>query len=140
MATIKNLSVCQVTDEWAANTCGPYYFLVQTYGTTPHTAFCTEHGFMKWLSERGLSLTKPLVVKGEHQYQKIEGSYIDNMMSDVEAFNQINPIIETRVMSNGDYTLAKITENSEGVRVLNYLNCTCERVKFDYQESRKAMS
>ncbi|TDX21598.1 hypothetical protein DFO67_1358 [Modicisalibacter xianhensis] len=137
--TYDNLHLIQIDSEQASRTCGPYYYLVQN-NFMAHTAFRTEQGLMRWLEERGLELSKPLVAKGEHQSQPIIGAYRDCMTMDEDAFNALAADLETRTMSNATYTLAKIIR-VEGVNEVHYLNPNCHgRVVFDYQESRDLMS
>ncbi len=134
--TYDHLSLSQITREQASRTCGPYYYIVQT-GAMAHTAFRTEAGFLRWLEERGLALTKPLAPKGEHQYQELIGAYQDCMTLDDAAFDALDAEIETRTLSNGDYTLAKITTSADGVRQVHYLNPNCRgRIVYPHQESR----
>lgn len=134
MRKIDRLTLTQVTSDIANQTCGPYYYLVQlNHG--PHKAFRTESGLRRWMDERGLALTQPLAPKGEFRYQPISGAYVDCMMMDQDKFDAMRADFETRQLSNGSYTLAKVIR-VDGVSHVHYLNPNCRcRVVFDFQES-----
>ena len=131
-----NLAVISLTPEQHENTCN-YWYLVQD-NWAAHTAFTEKEHLLNWLTERGLTLTENLPEKGIHSVQKINGAYISESHygnSSTIKFNLINPLLETRTLSNGSYTLAKITE-SDGIRTVHTLNPNMDRVEYDYFESR----
>ena len=131
----KKLTLIQATPEQARNTCGPYWYLVQDYYTS-HTAFCRRESFLNYLEERGLALSEPLVEQGTYAYQVIIGGYDQVMHMSYDAFYALPAIIETRTLSNGSYTLARITEDN-GIRTVHTLNPNCEhRPEYDYFESK----
>jgi len=134
MQTVNKLSLVQPTHEYAANTCGPYYFLVRQ-NNMAHVAFSSQAAFMRWLKERGLKLSRPLVSKGKFSYQDIIGEFHTDMMINIEAFRNMAADYESRRLSNGDYTLAKFKINGNIVTEY-YLNVNCKkRITFDYKES-----
>jgi hypothetical protein len=52
-------------------------------------------------------------------------------------FYDLPAIIETRTLSNGRYTLARITEEEDGIRTVHTMNCNCKhRHEYDHTESR----
>lgn len=129
-----NLRATSLTREMHERTCG-YWFTV-TSGATAHTAFRTRAELDTWLAERGLTLAPlgwawetesgrhvslPLQDAGKFSTVAITGSYRASMDRDAERFNAIAPLLETRVMDNGEWTPAKITE-ADGVRTVHYMN------------------
>ena len=134
----KNLRLIVLTEEQHARTCN-YWYLVRSDYIHAHTAFETKHGLMRWLTERNLSLTEPLTEPGTHSVQSINGEYVSNSMMSKKAFDKLSPVFYTRTLSNGDYTLAAITED-DGIRTVNYLNPNVhERRIFDYKETNSVM-
>lgn len=130
----RNLQVCSLTPDQKRNTCGYWYTV--TDSCTAHTAFARRESLMQWLEERGLSLTEPLPEQGTFGFQKIKGEYARQLEGSYDAFYALPAIIETRTLDNGEYTLARITEEN-GVRTVHVLNCNNRhRPKFDYAESR----
>lgn len=136
MRKLERLSLVQPTPEYAANTCGPYWYLVLNNGTS-ETAFCRRESFLDWMRDRGLSLSAPLVEQGEHSYQAIIGEYNEQMHGSYDEFYSLPDVItETRQLSNGRYTLARIT-GSESARTVHTMNVNCHhRHEYDYSESR----
>lgn len=127
-----NLRATSLTREAHERTCG-YWFTV-TSGATAHTAFRTRAELDTWLAERGLTLAPlgwawengkhvptPLRDAGEFSTVEIIGRYRVSMDRDAERFNAIVPLLETRVMDNGEWTPAKVTE-ADGVRTVHYMN------------------
>lgn len=112
-----------------------YWYAISSRGIS-HTAFTTERGLRRWLKERGLKLTKPLTKPGEWSDQRIEGEYSRVSHVDGAGFKAIKPIIETREVCNGRYTLAKITQGKRG-REVHLMNPNYPRVEYDYQESER---
>jgi hypothetical protein len=128
MMTTKSLSLCTLTQEQHEKTCGYWYLVHESHG--PHTAFRTREALMRWLSERGLALTKPLPSHGEHSFQYIEGNYarryirsVDDIVSCIE--NQI------LILDNAEYTDAYVT-HEDGLRVVNIVTRGNPRLVFDY--------
>lgn len=116
------------------STCG-YWYLVQSR-CRAHTAFARRESLVHWLEERGLKLTKPLPDHGTHSVQEIEGAYrVSAHLSYDEFFSLLGD--RTRTMSNGDYTLAIITSDADGLRTVHHLNPNCrDRPTFNHAESR----
>ena len=131
----KNLHLAQITPEQSSRTCGPYWYII-TNGAMSYTAFRRRESFLNWLQERGLSLEHDLVEQGKHDAQHITGEFEEiSHMSYDEFFGLPNIVKETRVLSNGSYTLGIITEK-DGIRQIHHLNPNCKhRPKFDYFES-----
>jgi hypothetical protein len=100
-------------------TCG--YWYVVTNGATPHTAFRTRDEVDVWLYERGLSLAQSLPDAGTWATTEITGSYRTSMDRDAARFGAIDPILVTKQMDNGVWTLAKVTED-DGVRTVHFMN------------------
>lgn len=133
--TYSKLDLCVLTSEQHERTCN--YWYVVTTGSTSLTAFHSLHGLLTWLTERNLKLTKPLTAPGIYSYQKIEGSYTDEAHMSTDKFLALNPVLESRTLSNGDYVLARITEENEH-RTVHTLNPNVrDRPVFDYTESRE---
>ena len=136
MSYTSNLTLVQPMPEHAARTCGPYWYLIMSHGTSTK-AFCRRESFLKWLEERGLSLSEPLVKQGVHAYQKIIGEYKERSYMADNALDSIKAVVESRQLSNGKYTLTKITDEG-GTRTVHYLNTNVKsRIEYDYQESRR---
>jgi hypothetical protein len=130
--TYSNLSLATLDKKGHDKTCG-YWYLV-TEGARSYTAFPTRTGLMNWLQERGLLLTEELPEHGEASYQRIAGSHTTMMHGDIQEFYDLDGE-PTRIVSNGDYTLAIITDDS-GHKTVHYLNPNCERPKYDYASCR----
>ena len=136
MRTHTNLTLIQPTPEYARNTCGPYWYLIQKNGMA-FTAFTRRESLILWLEERGLSLSHELAPAGTHDVQQINGEFLEVSHSSYDEFYSLaDGANESRILSNGDYTLSIITE-SEGRRCVHYLNPNCRhRPKFNYAEMR----
>jgi hypothetical protein len=130
--TYSQLDLCQLTPEFHARTCN-YWFVVQN-ACTAHTAFTTREQLETWLDDRGLSLTAPLVERGQHSYQKINGVYRRVSYMSYDEFYALSSIRQIKLMDNGRDTLALITEDPDGTRVINHLNCNCKyRIEYDWK-------
>jgi hypothetical protein len=156
----KNLHLCQLTPEQNQRTCN-YWYTVTVDGFRAHTAFNAEAGLLKWLNERGLSLSNPLLPRGEHAVQAINGSYQTCVMMDKQEFDALmTPTLQDksrgssgqgassasvapkqiRVLSNAQYTAGILTQSPEGQVVVNYLNPNVrDRVVYDYAESAEVL-
>ena len=111
-----------------------------------HTAFATRAGLDRWLSERGLSLENDLPEAGTFGTTRVLGTYraashgefvSDNPRDSMGEgdWDSLQPIMSTATLSNGDYTLALITEEA-GVRTVHTLNPNVKtRVVFDRKEA-----
>lgn len=128
-----NLWVTALTTEQHERTCNYWYTV--TSGSTAHTAFTTERGLMRWLEERGLILEGALPgARGEFASLRVTGEYFhvlhgefspteDNpyRMIAGDEWHAIEPVVITAAMSNGEYTLALISE-VDGIRTVHTLN------------------
>jgi hypothetical protein len=132
-----NFWVCRLTPEQHARTCNYWYTV--TSGSMAHTAFTHRHHLDAWLSMLGLSLDGPLS-DSEWQCVRAVGSYRTKMCysaEDVAAFHAATGV-ETRWMSNAQYTLAKIVTDDDGIKTVWYLNPNVkDRPVYDYPESRQ---
>ena len=138
--TYDKLYATSLTPEFHEQTCG-YWFTV-TNGATAHTAFANRAGLDRWLRERGLSLENELPDAGTFGTSRIIGGYRTashgEIVSDDPSFSMsegdfstIQPIAVTAAMSNGEYTLALITEE-DGMRTIHTLNPNVKtRVVYD---------
>jgi hypothetical protein len=143
------LQATSLTPEWHEKTCG-YWFTV-TNGTLPHTAFATRAGLDRWLSERGLTLENELAEAGTFSTTRILGQYRDESHGEFVSddyrdgmgegdFYSLRPVVTTAAMSNGDYTLALITEDEAGVRTVHTLNPNVKtRLVFDRRKTDQLM-
>ena len=125
--------VTALTPEQHEKTCNYWYTV--TSGATAHTAFTTKAGLMRWLDERGLTLDGELPeTRGEWANTDVAGEYLTTShgefssteehpyrMVEDDAWHQIAPVVTTWGMSNGRYTVAKISEDN-GVRTVHILN------------------
>lgn len=147
--TYDKLFATSLTAGQHERTCG-YWFTV-TNGAMAHTAFATRASLDRWMAERGLTLENDLPEAGTAGLARITGEYRaashGEFLSDDYAegmgpggFYSLQPVLVTAAQSNGDYTLALITEE-DGVRVVNTLNPNVHsRLVFDRQLLAAAMS
>lgn len=133
MTTISDLYICPLSPEWNKKTCN-YWYLVYA-GSYNHTAFESQAGLLRWATERNLKIVDPLPehMKGGDSI-KVEGSYRTLSHSSYDEFFCLEDVVvKTKTLSNGDYTLALITEDSDGVRTVHTLNPNCKfRPVYDY--------
>jgi hypothetical protein len=130
--TYDKLYAYSLTPEQHERTCG-YWFTV-TNGAIAHTAFASRAGLDRWLAERSLSLENELPGAGTSGSARIVGGYRKAMHGDRRGddlaagmgpgdFYSLHPVLMTVVRSNGDYTLALVTEEEEdGIRTVHTLN------------------
>jgi hypothetical protein len=110
-----------------------YRYLV-TDTALPHTAFRHTASLKRWLKERNLELK--LISRWENErdgkvaYFEIMGSYMQVSMLNAEEFDRISAPT-TQEMSNGSYTLAKIVDDGNWIKIV-YLNPNVNRATFDY--------
>jgi len=134
-----NLHLTVLDEVQHGRTCG--YWYVVTAHASPHTAFATERGLRRWMDERDLTLSKPLTAPGTWSTQDLFGSYVEEMHWDEAEFSALPAVIETRDLSNGNYVVARITEDKNGMRTVHTLNPNVKtRQVFDYAESRAMMN
>jgi hypothetical protein len=134
------LQATSLTPEWHEKTCGYWYTV--TNGATAHTAYATRAGLDRWLAERGLKLENDLPEAGTFGTTAITGAYAAESHGEFLTedyrdgmgpgdFYSLRPVAATAALSNGDYTLALITED-DGMRTVHTLNPNVKtRVVFD---------
>lgn len=121
--------------------CG-YSYVVQSRSMAL-TAFRTNSAFMAWVTAFGLGLESVAEPSDTVQTRFIPGQYRERAWFDAEKFAAINGrrgakrhhLQRVRWLSNGQYTLGKITTDPDGVRVVNYMNPNYDRVHYAYAES-----
>jgi hypothetical protein len=128
--TFDKLYAYSLTPGQHERTCG-YWFTV-TNGAMAHTAFATRAGLDRWLAERGLALESELPEAGTSGFARIVGAYREAVHGERRGedydlgpgdFYSLHPVLMTAVQSNGDYTLALVTEEEEdGIRTVHTLN------------------
>ncbi|WP_372395283.1 hypothetical protein ABMY26_06655 (plasmid) [Azospirillum sp. HJ39] len=126
------LHLCALNEEQHGRTCD-YWYTVTTHGFTPHTAFRRKAALIRWLDERGLTVDGDIPEPGTWGYFKITGTYRTAMHWSYDEFFGLQGE-ETKVLSNGRYTLGIITTDDDGVKVVHNLNPNCRhRPEFDYR-------
>jgi len=130
--TYDDLWVSRFTELQRKNNCG-YWFTVTSHGMA-HTAFDTIDGLHRWASERGITIERELMEPGHcritGQYRK--ASHLCGDPSEVEQMEGLH----TRDLSNGDYVVAVITTDTDGVRTVHTLNPNVRgRKTFNHRES-----
>ena len=91
---------------------------------------------MRWLEERGLSVPDPMPEHTTHGVLPICGTYRQRMHITCAEFDLLIGQ-RTRTLSNGEWTLAIITTDSDNLRTVHTLNPNVrDRPVFDYAESR----
>lgn len=134
-----SLRAYSLDPEWNRRTCN-YWYLVHANVSQSHTAFHTHAGLVKWLEERGLSLASELPKHATHGQALIAGEYREEMHMSYDEFYSLDGVIlDTRDLSNGQYTLARITLDPDELRTAHTLNPNCRyRPVFDYETCRAA--
>jgi len=134
--TYSNLIVTSLTAEQHERTCG-YWYTVTCRGAA-HTAFATKKHLEQWLADRKLELAAKLPEQGEFANVQVFGTYSSILTMDVKAWWDLQDVkMHRRIMDNGEYTMARFTEDADGCRAVWVLNPNVERPIFDYQESRQ---
>jgi hypothetical protein len=132
------LHACALTAEMHARTCG-YWYTVESRATA-HTAFATRAGLLQWAGERGLRIIGDIPEPGAHAVLQIEGAYRTAKHMSAARFYGLDGDT-SRAMSNGEYTLAIITTDADGLRTVHTLNPNVKgRPVYDYAESRALLS
>ncbi len=160
LTTYDNLTLVTLDHFGHSRTCDYWYLVRQR--AEPHTAFRTRGALLRWLDERGISLTAELPPHESHSWQELRGVYRRDLMLDhrdsaawardwatpgptpksetphtLAAWGKLQPILITRELSNGDHTEARITLDPDGIRTVYVLNPNVrERKIFDHAESR----
>ncbi len=91
-------------------------------------------GLLRWLEQRGLTINEDdLPIAPVWGWVRVTGEYKATRHLSYDDFYALPAIAEIKVMSNGDYTLGRITEEN-GVRNVHELNPNCkQRPVFDYR-------
>jgi hypothetical protein len=134
MIIYRNLFICSLNQEQHERTCNYWYTV--TSNATAHTAFTTRAALLRWLEDRNLTTTDPIPEVGTWGAVKITGEYAIKYHMEAAEFDALAPVVERRKVDNGQYTLARITDNN-GYRTVHLMNCNAPRITFDYAESRK---
>ena len=136
--THSKLTVCCLTAQQHAQTCGYWYLVQENCG--PHTAFETISGLMTWLTERGLALVEDLPAsRDRYHWMDIKGSYRTLYHGSYDVFFALQGE-RTRTLSNGDVTLAIITTDDDGLRTVHTLNPNCrDRPVWNNREDYQAL-
>ena len=134
ITTYDNLRVTSLTPEFHERTCNYWYTV--TNGGMAHTAYTKREHLLQWLVDRGLELAEELPEPGMFSTQRVIGAYRTASTMDAGEFDALEPVIVTRGLSNGRYTMQKIVQDADGIRTVWSMNPNCERVEYDYFESR----
>ncbi|MFD4356831.1 hypothetical protein ACFWPX_30065 [Nocardia sp. NPDC058518] len=117
-----HMSLQCLTERQRENSCGYWYTI--TDKATAHTAFRVNMDLHEWLETRNLSLAADIPsTVGEHKVIEVIGTY--RTMSYYQAtgeFLAIEPLVCIPFLNNGEYTIGKITEDTDGTRTVHYLN------------------
>ncbi len=133
--TYSRLYLCALNQEAHDRTCD-YWYTVSSHAMA-HTAFTRRAALLRWLNERGLSVAGDIPEPGQFASFEIKGAYRTARHLDRAAFDALKGE-QTRALSNGEYTLAVITLDPDGLRTVHTLNPNVrDRPVFDYRESRE---
>lgn len=133
--TFGGFDVTCLNEDMHNRTCG-YWYTVKSF-CSPHTAFATKEGLLRWLDERGLKLTGNLPEhRGDAAFIHVTGQYRRAMHRNRQIFDSVAPLLETVELDNAQYTKAKITQDVDQSRTVHFMNCNYEREIFDYAETR----
>lgn len=128
--TYTDFWIIGLTQEQHARTCD-YWYLVQTYGGTSHTAFRDRDQLQTWAANRGIKLPELNQPKGEFFCVKVPGSYSECSYLDKQHFDAIKGK-HIYKLSNGEMTDGTISDEN-GHKVVNYCNPNVrDRAKHDY--------
>lgn len=101
------------------------------------TAFNKREHFLQWLEDRNLTLESELAEHGTNGYVRINGTFLKTAWTKKTQFNRIKALKKFPMLNNGRYTVGKITENAEGVRMIHYMNINYNPVELDYKQSKE---
>lgn len=138
LETYSNLQVQTLTPEMHAKTCGYWYVVTNSHG--PHTAFETYAGLCRFMEERGLNLAAELPKAGTYWNVAINGTYRRQSHMDYNEFFGLDAVLDTKAMDNGDYTLARVTLDDDGIRTIHVMNPNARfRTIYNYSDAAKEM-
>ena len=106
-----NFWLISLDAEGRARTCG-YWYLVQTYGGTSHTAFRSKAALLRWLGEMNLNPTAYIPDEGIHSCQRMHGSY-SVIYANRDTFEAAVGI-PTRTLNNGRYVDGRLVRDEAG--------------------------
>lgn len=116
----------------------PYWYQVKANGLS-HRQFVRRDSLTDWLKYRGLSLTVPLIDEGFYTTQRLKGTYQTIMHKNINEFDNLPDVIRiTKVISKGQYTLAKITKFNNIFQV-HFVSPDIKRKIFDYDDANETM-
>lgn len=132
--TFSQLHLACLDQESHARTCG-YWYLISANGCSC-TAFAQRESLFRWAEERGLTLPGDIPAPGNRAFFSIDGAYRDALHLDEQAFYALEGE-RTRGLQNGDWTLAIVTTDEDGLRTVHKLNPNVkDRPIYDASESR----
>lgn len=135
--TYDRLHVTGLNEEQHAKTCGYWYTV--TSKSTPHTAFRTRAALLRWLEDMGLSVDREIPTEGESWYAPIFGSFRVALHMDLAELYATEGFTR-RDVQNGEYTLAIVSSDEDGLRTLHQPNPNCRtRPVYDYRTSQIAV-
>lgn len=129
-----NYTLCGLTPERASQTCGPYYYTILKNGTS-WRAYTCKRTLEQFLALSGLVVSKPLPAQGTWFCQSLVGDFSEKMHMSYDEFYGLEAVEETKTLSNGEWTLGRVTAAADGARCEHTLNPNCRhRPVFPYQE------
>lgn len=139
--TVRGITLICLDEEARSRGCGYWYTV--TASAFALTAFDTEAGVARWAEERGLTLPDgALSHRGQNASYRINGQYRTTMImtEDPAEVEQAPDGIMTRTLSNGDYVVANIVTDPDGIRRVRTLNPNVKTRKvYNYRESSRLM-
>lgn len=129
----KSFWLITLNEEGNKKTCD-YWYLIQTYGGTAHTAFNKRSSLIKWLGERGLELTEEMPEHGTFSWQRVTGEYRQRYVLSADEFSTLRGQT-VRALHNGQYTQAIITDDADGFKTVHTAHFEGKPI-FDYWESK----
>ena len=117
--TYDRLHLVALNPEQHQTTCGYWYTV--THASTAHTAFARRDSLLQWAVERGLTIEGDVPSPGTHASITVAGAYRTALHLSPLKFWSLQGV-ESCAMSNGQYTLAIITTDDDGLRTVHTLN------------------
>ncbi len=136
--TYSNLWLYQSLTTSFRSVIDPYWYQVKTSGAN-HRQFVRRGALIQWLLTRELALTQPLIDEGFYTTQRLRGTYQTVSHNDISVFNDLpNVIATTKVISKGQYTLAKIIKQYNIIQI-HFADPNTKRQIFDYDSINETM-